>query len=117
MRLNHAAACLTFAWLLSACASEPPLSASQASDADRSSETLSREEAEKIAERAVVVTLVPGPAADDDTICRRETVTGTHRPRTICRTRAERRAMRSSAQDWYRSGGRDGGISRVPTVH
>ena len=58
----------------------------------------------------------PAAGAEDQTICRTEVVTGTHRPTTVCLTRAERRAMRDAAQDWYRSGGRDGAVSQIPVV-
>lgn len=37
-------------------------------------------------------------ADDDDLICRREDVMGTHFPRTVCMTKAQRRHAREEAQ-------------------
>jgi hypothetical protein len=77
---------------------------------------LSTEEVETIAERATAVTVAP-TTPTDDVICRKEQITGSHRTKTVCQTQAERRAVRSEAQEWFRTGGREGSVSRVPTVH
>src|SRR5690606_16633958 len=63
-----------------------------------------------------VDSVAPAGGSDEQTVCRTEIVTGPHRPTTVCLTRAERRAMREAAQEWYRSGGRDGAVSQVPVV-
>jgi hypothetical protein len=74
------------------------------------------EDPKEIAARATVVTIVPEPARGEDVVCTKQPVTGSHRARTICATRDQSRATRAAAQDWIRSGGRAGEISRVPTV-
>jgi hypothetical protein len=78
---------------------------------------LGAEEVDTIAERATTVTVEPTAPTDDTTICRKEQITGSHRTKTVCQTQAERRAVRSEAQEWFRTGGREGTVSRVPTVH
>lgn len=45
----------------------------------------------------------------DGVVCRREQKTGTHMRRVICRTEAQRAAMRENSQEWLRSGGIEGG--------
>jgi hypothetical protein len=101
--------------LLCACAASPerPLSL-QERPGREANETATAQDAEQIA--GEVDSVAPSSGTDDETICRTEVVTGTHRPTTICLTRAERRAMRDAAQDWYRSGGRQGAVSQIPVV-
>ena len=101
------------AGLLGGCAS----TGSHAPPAVATAAALSAEEVETIAERATTLTVEPTAPTDDTTICRKEQITGSHRTKTVCQTHAERRAVRSEAQEWYRTGGREGTVSRVPTVH
>jgi hypothetical protein len=63
-----------------------------------------------------VVTIEPTDREADEPVCRRQTVTGSHRPRVVCQTAAERRATREAAQEWHRTRGRTGEISAVPVV-
>jgi hypothetical protein len=105
---------LAAAALLGACAANDPAPASSAAPA---ATVVSPEEASELAARATVVNVAPPAATADETVCRKQSVTGSHRPRVVCQTRAQRAATRNAAQDWYRSRGRNGEISQVPTVH
>jgi hypothetical protein len=58
----------------------------------------------------------PARLGDEEPVCRKQSVTGSHRPRVICQTAAQRRATREAAQAWYRTSGRTGEISQVPVV-
>jgi hypothetical protein len=114
MRRKHWPACIPLAAvaLLCACAANVPAPTPPASIA-----TPPSEETKELAARATVVNVVPPGAAADETVCRKQSVTGSHRPRVVCQTRTQRAATRNAAQDWYRSRGRNGEISQVPTVH
>jgi hypothetical protein len=98
--------------LVSACTTQPP-----APSVGHAAAAVSAEEAHELAARAKVVDVESRTAGGEEAICRKEQVTGSHRPKTICQTQAQRRAVRAAAQEWYRSGGRVGEISQVPTVH
>ena len=96
-----AAACL------SACAStEPAALAPQPSAA----------EAQPLAAAPAVVQIEPARVGADEPVCSKQNVTGSHRPRVVCRTSAQRSATREAAQEWYRTGGRTGEISQIPVV-
>jgi hypothetical protein len=103
---------LILASLVSACATQTP-----APSAGHAAAAVSAEEAHELAAKARVVNVEPRTAGAEDAVCRKEQVTGSHRPKTICQTQTQRRAVRAAAQEWYRSGGRVGEISQVPTVH
>jgi hypothetical protein len=103
---------MILALLVSACSTQtptPPVGDAAA--------VVSPEEAHELAANATVVNVEPRIAGPEEPICRKEQVTGSHRTKTICQTQAQRRAVRAAAQEWYRSGGRVGEISQVPTVH
>jgi hypothetical protein len=57
----------------------------------------------------VVVQVQPAPLSQDDIVCKKEIVTGTHQIREVCESRRERATQRRSAQEWLRSGGFRGG--------
>lgn len=61
------------------------------------------------------IELKPRPPTDDEVICRREVLTGSHWPREVCMTRGRREEIREKAQEWYRTGGREGSPSVVST--
>jgi len=122
MYRNRASSCIPvgLACLLSACAAgtegRAPAAESQEATGAASAEHSTAQSVEAIAARAAIVNVEPDTRTDDDTICRKESVTGSHRSRTICQTQEQRRAVRSAAQEWFRTGGRQGEVSRVPTV-
>lgn len=62
-----------------------------------------------LSEDLAVMTINPPSLSEDDVLCAEQAVTGTHRIREICRTRAERDRQRRQAQEWLRSGGLLGG--------
>jgi hypothetical protein len=99
--------------LASACATQQP---GPAVPPELAGEPVAADEAQALAARATVVNIEPRAETPDDTVCRKESVTGSHRPRVVCQTQAQRNATRAAAQDWYRSGGRNGEISQVPIV-
>jgi hypothetical protein len=99
--------------LVSACATRQP---EPETSPELTSDGITAEEAQQLAARATVVNIEPRAESPDDTECRKEYVTGSHRPRVVCQTQAQRNATRAAAQDWYRSGGRNGEISQVPVV-
>jgi hypothetical protein len=103
---------LAAALLLGACAGKTP----SGPPPPEPSAAVRSDEATELATRATIVNVEPRPVGADETVCRKEAVLGSHRPRTVCRTRSQRDATRAAAQDWYRSGGRNGEISQVPTV-
>jgi hypothetical protein len=103
---------VVIALLASACTTQTP-----APSVGRAEAVLGAAEAHALAAQAKVVNLEPDSAGPEEPICRKEQVTGSHRTKTICQTQAQRRAVRAAAQEWYRSGGRVGEISQVPTVH
>jgi hypothetical protein len=114
MRRKHWSPCMTLASaaLLCACAANEPVPALPAAPPA----ALSPAETDELATQAKIVNVAPPGAGADETICRKQNVTGSHRPRVVCQTRAQRAATRQAAQDWYRSRGRTGEISQVPTV-
>lgn len=60
-------------------------------------------DASAINEEAVVqVAVNSGRFGNDEVICRREQVAGTHMRRKICWTRAQRAAIREESQELYR---------------
>jgi hypothetical protein len=68
---------------------------------------LRRSEREERDSSARVATADSAADGDDEGIvCRRESVTGTHRRVRICTTRAEREAARDAAQETMREAGR-----------
>jgi hypothetical protein len=73
-------------------------------------------ETQPLAAAPTVVKIEPGRMGTDEPVCRKQNVTGSHRPRVVCRTAAQRSATREAAQEWYRTGGRTGEISQVPVV-
>jgi hypothetical protein len=73
-------------------------------------------ETQPLAAAPTVVQIEPARIAADEPVCRRQTVTGSHRPRVVCQTAAQRGATREAAQEWYRSRGRTGEISQIPVV-
>ena len=92
---------------LSACAcTEPAALALQPSAA----------EMQPLAAAPTVVTIEPARMGADEPVCRKQSVTGSHRPRVVCQTAAQRSATREAAQEWYRTGGRTGEVSQVPVV-
>jgi hypothetical protein len=106
VRVSRCLAALAAA-LLSACAStEPAAFAPQPSAVDPQS----------LAAAPTVVQIEPARIGADEPVCRRQNVTGSHRPRVVCQTAAQRSATREAAQEWYRTGGRTGEISQVPVV-
>ena len=110
---------VALACLLGACAAsapEQPVSSAPQQAAAPPAEPLNAREVGAIAAEAQVVVLVPSSGGEGEVVCTREHVTGTHRTREICQTREARRAERTAAQEWLRSGGRFGDVSRVPTV-
>jgi hypothetical protein len=122
MYRNRVSSCIPvgLAWFLTACAANivgPSRGLdSQEQNGDSAGENRSSANIAELAARAAVVNVEPNARTDDDTVCTKESVTGSHRSRTVCRTQAERRAVRSAAQEWFRTGGREGEVSRVPTV-
>ncbi len=96
----------------SACTTQTP-----APSTGHAAVAVSAEEAQELAATAKIVNVEPRTSGPEEAICRKEQVTGSHRTKTVCQTQAQRRAVRAAAQEWYRSGGRVGEISRVPTVH
>jgi uncharacterized lipoprotein YmbA len=113
-RSARALVLLCSAWLLTACASRPVPTAAQL--AASGSAALSAAEVDQIKTKAKIVRVEVPPPSLDDVVCRRETPTGTHQARRVCRTRGEMAVERASAQEWLRSGGRRGGGSVVPAV-
>lgn len=113
-RSARALVLLCVTWLLSACASQPVPTAAQVA---ASNAALSAAEVERVKTKATVVEVEVPPPTLDNVICRRETPTGTHQSRRVCRTRGQMTVERESAQEWLRSGGRRGGASVVPAVH
>ena len=92
---------------LSACAStEPAALAPQTSTAAT----------QPLAAELTVVKIEPARVGADEPVCRKQSVTGSHRPRVVCQTAAQRSATREAAQEWYRTRGRTGEISQVPVV-
>ena len=92
---------------LSACAStEPAALAPQPSAA----------ETQPLAAAPTVVQIEPARIGADEPVCRKQNVTGSHRPRVVCQTAAQRSATREAAQEWYRTRGRTGEISQIPPV-
>ena len=73
-------------------------------------------EEQPLAVAPTVVRIEPARTAADEPVCRRQNVTGSHRPRVVCQTPAQRTATREAAQEWYRTRGRTGEISQVPVV-
>lgn len=111
----HAGMVLILAASLAACAAHrvspnSPAAQAQASAAGAAGETL------PLRDEPVVLEVARTPPADAEVVCSEESVTGTHQERVLCATRAERRERQREAQDWLRSGGFSGGVSRVPTV-
>jgi hypothetical protein len=90
----------------SACASTEPVAPALATSAS---------ETQPLAAAPTVVEIEPARSADAP-VCRRQKVTGSHRPRVVCQTAAQRTATREAAQEWYRTGGRTGEISQIPVV-
>jgi hypothetical protein len=76
----------------------------------------SRAETQLLARAPTVVQIEPARVEADEPVCRKQTVTGSHRPRVVCQTAAQRSATREAAQKWYRTGGRTGEVSQVPVV-
>jgi len=106
---------LTLPFLLAACASGPAaLDARPKPDASIAAEAAAK--VLPLSGDTVVLQAGGVPATDDDVICRRENVTGTHQKREICTTRVARRQEQRDAQEWMRSGGLRGGATRVPPV-
>jgi hypothetical protein len=104
-RVSRCFAPLTAA-LLSACVSAQP--------AARAPPFLS--ETQPLAASPAVVQMEPARVGNDEPVCRRQKVTGSHRPRVVCQTAAQRSATRAAAQEWHRTRGRTGEISQVPVV-
>jgi len=101
--------------LLAACTSGPAVpDASSGPDAALAAE--SAHDVPPLSGNPVVLEVVGALSTDDDVVCRRENVTGTHQKREICTTRAARREEQRDAQEWMRSGGLRGGATRVPAV-
>jgi hypothetical protein len=73
-------------------------------------------ETQPLAAAPTVVQIARSRLEDDEPVCRKQTVTGSHRPRVVCQTAAQRSATREAAQKWYRTGGRTGEVSQVPVV-
>jgi hypothetical protein len=73
-------------------------------------------ETQRLAAVPGVLQIEPARIATDERVCRKQTVTGSHRPRIVCQTAAQRSATREAAQAWYRTGGRTGEISQIPVV-
>jgi len=102
-----------FALAFTACASQPSTPPTSTAGAVAA---VADADAEELRETAKVVAVQPEPATSDGVVCRRERVTGTHNPRRICTTSEARRQQRAEAQEWLRSGGRQGTVTAVPTV-
>jgi hypothetical protein len=92
---------------LSACASTEPAALALQSSAT---------ETQPLAAAPTVVQIEPARMGVDEPVCRKQNVTGSHRPRVVCQTAAQRSATREAAQQWYRTGGRTGEISQIPVV-
>jgi hypothetical protein len=74
-------------------------------------------ETQPLAAVPAVVRIEPARlGAAEEPVCRKQNVTGSHRPRVVCQTAEQRSATRAAAQEWYRSRGRTGEISQVPVV-
>jgi hypothetical protein len=104
-RVTRRFSALAAAWL-SACASTEPALAPPPSAA----------EMQPLAAAPTVVQIEPARRGADEPVCRKQNVTGSHRPRVVCQTAAQRTATREAAQEWYRTGGRTGEISQIPVV-
>lgn len=100
--------------LLAACAAQPSAPEQPAAPPEPVADA--QTDAEAVSADVTVVRIDPAPPSDDELICFRESVTGSHQKREVCATVAERRARRRDAQEWYTSGGHRGSYSRVPTV-
>lgn len=70
-----------------------------------------------LASPATIVRVQASPTGSDDVVCVQDRFTGSHREATLCKTRDEWDRERREAQTWLRSGGRQGAVSIVPTVH
>lgn len=57
---------------------------------------------------------VPLSGASGNVVCRYEARTGSHLKRRQCFTRAQLRRMSAEAQEWLRSGGARGAVTKVP---
>lgn len=73
-------------------------------------------ETQPLAAVPTAVQVEPACMGADEPVCRKQNVTGSHRPRVVCQTAAQRSATRAAAQEWYRSRGRSGEISQIPVV-
>jgi hypothetical protein len=73
-------------------------------------------ETRPLAAAPAIVQVEPARLGADEPVCRKQNVTGSHRPRVVCHTAEQRSATRVAAQEWYRSRGRTGEISQVPVV-
>jgi hypothetical protein len=105
-RVSRCLLALAGAFLCACASTEPAALALKASAA----------ETQPHAAAPAVAQIEPARVRVDEAVCRKQNVTGSHRPRVVCQTAAQRSATREAAQEWYRSRGRTGEISQIPVV-